>query len=246
MEKLSVIILAAGQGKRMKNPDLPKVMVELLDKPLLGHVLDQVDKLWPDKVVLVIGHKREKIIEKYENKLGIEFAIQAEQLGTGHAVMSAKDNLKSFVGSTLILLGDVPLLKADTLKKFIVGHQKNEAKLSVMSTIAPDPSGYGRIERDSAGNFIKITEHKDASEEVRKIDEINSGIFLVDNKMLFESLDKIKNNNAQGEYYLTDIVEVLRNEGEKISAVAAADFTELRGINSPDDLKDVEQYLKGS
>lgn len=246
MEKLSVIVLAAGQGKRMKNPELPKVMVELAGKPLLAYVLDAVDEIKPEKTVLVIGHKKEKIIEAYKNKEGIEFAVQEEQLGTGHAVMSAQENLRDFSGMTLILLGDVPLLKASTLKKFIDGHLENNAKLSVMSAIAPDPTGYGRIVRDENNDFIKITEHKDATDEIRKIDEINSGIFLVDNQKLFASLDRINNTNAQKEYYLTDIVEIMRNDGDKLSAVAAAEYNELRGINSPENLKEVEQILKGN
>jgi UDP-N-acetylglucosamine diphosphorylase/glucosamine-1-phosphate N-acetyltransferase len=245
MEKLSVIILAAGQGKRMKNPELPKVMVELKGKPLLAYVLDAVDEINPLKTVLVVGHKKEKIIDAYQNKAGIEFAVQEQQLGTGHAVMSAKENLADFEGMTLILLGDVPLLKASTLQKFIDGHIQNDAKLSVMSAIAPDPTGYGRIVRDSDGNFVKITEHKDASDEIKKIDEINSGIFLVDNQRLFDSLDKINNTNAQKEYYLTDIVEIMLNEGDKLSAVTAASYNELRGINSPENLKEVEEILKG-
>jgi lactoylglutathione lyase len=239
--KTAVVILAAGQGKRMKNPDLPKVLVSLAEKPLLGHVLDKVESLDPDKTIIVIGHKREKVRDfcnrHYE---WCEFAIQEEQLGTGHAVDQARDELLDFDGNVLILAGDVPLLTFETISKFIQHHKDNNSVLSVLSTSAPDPTGYGRIVRNENGDFINITEHKDATDEIRKINEINSGVFLVDSKILFTSLSEVNNENAQGEYYLTDIVDIVRNKDMQVHAFNVADFDELQGVNSPEDLKKAE------
>lgn len=241
---ISVIILAAGQGKRMNNPDLPKVLVNLGDKPMLSYVLDSVNDLNPDQIIIVIGHKREKVRDFcnrfYEN---ISFAIQEQQLGTGHAVDQAREYLHNFTGDVLILAGDVPLLKSDTLNKFIDLHVKSYSQLSVLSTIATNPKGYGRIVRNSTGLFIKITEHKDADTEVLKIHEINSGIFLVNSRILFDLLSKIDNKNAQGEYYLTDIVDLAVASGINVNAFNCAEYDELQGINSPEDLEKAELAL---
>ena len=239
---IAVVILAAGQGKRMKNPELPKVLVSLNDKPLLGYVLDSVKQLEPSKTVIIIGHKREKVRDfcnrHYSN---IEFAIQEEQLGTGHAVDQARENLADFSGDVLILAGDVPLLTYNTLLKFSELHNNAASKLSVMTTTAPDPKGYGRIVRDADNNFMRITEHKDADEATLKIDEINSGVFLADAKILFDALAKLSNNNAQGEYYLTDIIEIAREEGIIVNAFNCAAYEELQGVNSPEDLDRAEK-----
>jgi len=241
---LSVVILAAGKGKRMNNPDLPKVLVELDNKPLLVHVLDQTQALHPNQIVIVVGHMKEKVKNHisslpFEN---ISFVDQDDQLGTGHAVDQAREELKNFEGDTLILLGDVPLLRAQTLKNFISKHVETESDLSVLSAKTIDPTGYGRICRDSNGDFTKITEHKDCNDEELRVDEINSGIFCVNNSKLFSSLKNISNQNAQGEYYLTDIVEIIKNDGGKVMADPAAGFDELQGINSMDDLERAEKY----
>lgn len=241
---LSVVILAAGKGKRMNNPDLPKVLVELDNKPLLVHVLEQTHELHPNKVVIVVGHMKEKV-KTHISSLSfdnISFVDQDDQLGTGHAVDQARPELESFEGDTLILLGDVPLLRAQTLKNFISKHVETGSDLSVLSAKTLDPTGYGRICRDADGNFTKITEHKDCSEEELLVDEINSGIFCVNNSKLFNALKSISNNNAQGEYYLTDIVEIIKNDGGKVMAEPAAGFDELQGINSMDDLARAEKY----
>jgi UDP-N-acetylglucosamine diphosphorylase/glucosamine-1-phosphate N-acetyltransferase len=242
-KSLAVVILAAGKGKRMKNPDLPKVLVPLTGKPLLGHVLDKVSPLEPSKTVIVIGHLKEKVID-YVNGLGrdnMSFAVQSEQLGTGHAVDMAREELADFDGNVLILAGDVPLLTSKTLMAFSQNHDETGSDCSVLSTTAPDPTGYGRIIRDGEGNFLRITEHKDASEEEREVDEINSGIFCVDCKKLFDSLAKVDNKNAQGEYYLTDIIDILRGENAVVTAWNGADFDELQGVNNVDDLKRAEE-----
>lgn len=241
MNKIAILILAAGKGKRMKS-DLPKVLAKLADKPLIQHVIETTQHVSPDKTILIVGHKKEDVISFVDslNLANIEYAVQSEQLGTGHAVMMAEDNLKEFDGEVLILAGDVPLLSTSTINNFIKIHNDNEAIVSVLSTIAPEPTGYGRIVRDDNGNFTKITEEKDADEKIKKIDEINSGIFLVNSKKLFDSLHKIENNNAQKEYYLTDIIEILKNQNIPVYAHNLAKFDELQGINSQDDLKRAE------
>lgn len=241
----AIVILAAGMGKRMKNPNLPKVLVEMLGKPLLAHVMDEAQKIDPKEIVVITGHMREKVdtflAEKYSFA---KTAIQEEQLGTGHAVDQAEAALKDFEGNVLILCGDVPLLRHSTLKNFINFHNENNADCSVLSADAPDPTGYGRIVRDSEGNFLKIVEHKDATEAEKEITEFNSGVYFVDAKLLFNSLKQVSNDNAQGEYYLTDIIEILAINGKSVQAYKGAKFEELLGVNSPEQLEECERYHK--
>lgn len=244
--KLAVIILAAGKGKRMNNPDLPKVLAEIDSKPLIYYVLSQVNKLNPQQTILVVGNHKEMVIDYVEKSEfnDIQFVTQSEQLGTGHAVEMARDLLLQFDGEVLILAGDVPLLQSESLSRFINLHNECGSDISVLSTTAPNPQGYGRIVRDHDNNFLKITEHKDADDEIRKIDEINSGIYIVNAKMLFDSLKKVQNNNTQGEYYLTDIIEILKSEGKKVHAINTAPFDELQGINTSEELAKAEElYL---
>ena len=248
---LAILILAAGKGKRMNNPEIPKVLVKLNNQPLLYYVLSQTQKLEPLKTVIVVGHKKEQVIEfcnstdlhSDESPYKIEYAVQHQQLGTGNAVLVSEFNFDDNDYAVLILAGDVPLLRAETLSRFIQLHSDSHSDCSVLSTIAPNPFGYGRIVRDNEGNFLKITEQKDASEEIKQINEINSGIFLVNSKILFESLKKIKNNNAQNEYYLTDIVEILKNNNMNVNAFACAEFNELQGINTNEELLNAEKYF---
>lgn len=238
---LAVIILAAGKGKRMNNPDNPKVLVDLKGKPIISYVLDKVDQLIPDKVIMIVGHLKENIIE-FVNKSrfkNVSFVSQDNQLGTGHAVDQAREELNDFEGNVLILAGDVPLITKKALENFIIYHKEYKSDLSVLTTIAPDPTGYGRIVRDKKGSIIRIIEHKDANEEEKQLKEINSGIFLVDSGLLFKALSKVSNENAQGEYYLTDIVDILKKDGRKVMAYNGAQFDELQGVNSPDDLRKV-------
>lgn len=243
---ISVVILAAGKGKRMNNPDLPKVLAELNGKPLIQYVLNQIEQLYPDKVVTIVGHHKEQVIEFIDN-LGLlnhTFAEQNNQLGTGHAVIQTKEELSDFNGNILILCGDVPLLQFETLNHFINKHQEEDSDLSVLTAITSNPFGYGRIVRNSENEFERIVEEKDASSIEKFITEINSGIYLVDCQKLFYALGKIENSNAQGEYYLTDIVGILKNEGNKINAFDLVSFDEMQGINSQDDLLRAAKYLE--
>ncbi|MDT3741053.1 MAG: sugar phosphate nucleotidyltransferase [Candidatus Kapabacteria bacterium] len=245
-KKIAVVVLAAGLGKRMNNPNLPKVLAEIESKPLIYYVLSEVYNLNPSRIILVVGNLKELVIEYINNSkfMNIEFVNQERQLGTGHAVDQAKSLLSEFEGDTLILAGDVPLLKSESLNRFINLHNAAGSDISVLSTSAPNPQGYGRIVRDKDGNFIKITEHKDADDDIRRIDEINSGIYVVNTQLLFESLSKVHNNNAQGEYYLTDIIEILKNDGKKVFAINSAPFNELQGINTSEELANAAEIYK--
>lgn len=239
----SIIILAAGQGKRMMDKSNAKVMANLAGKPLIRHVLNQVDLLDSEKTVVVIGYQKQKVIDyikSYRND--ILFVEQHEQLGTGHAVDQAENIFKNYDGNILILCGDVPNLRASSLNKFIDKHNSNFADASVLSTITSNPFGYGRIIRNKLGDFIKIVEEKDANPQEKRVNEINSGVYLVKSNLLFNSLKSISNNNAQGEYYLTDIIDILRNQNNKVMAFNVAEFDELQGVNSPKDLIRAEKY----
>ncbi len=246
VNELAIIILAAGLGKRMNNPELPKVLAELKGKPLIEHVLDASSALGAARNVLIVGHHKEKVISRLEEDGydGVEFVSQDSQLGTGHAVEQAREALSNFDGLVLILAGDVPLLSTKTLQNFLKMHAATAADLTVLSTMAPNPRGYGRIVRSGEGDFLRITEEKDADEETKKIKEINSGVYLVSRKMLFEALSKVSNNNAQGEYYLTDIISILASERAKVAAFNGAGYDEIHGVNSPADLKEVEDVLE--
>lgn len=240
-KELAVLILAAGKGKRMNNPDLPKVMANLKGIPLIGHVLKGLQTLLPNHVLVIVGHQKEKVIEYLSGTFGsVDTVVQEEQLGTGHAVAQAKSNLSNFNGDVLILSGDVPLMRGKTLESFIEEHRSSEATISVLTALVPDATGYGRIVRDSLGRFVSIVEHKDADDSIRQIKEINSGIYCVDSAKLFESLEKVNNNNVQGEYYLTDIIALLYNSGERVVATSCNDYREIMGINTSEELTTAE------
>jgi UDP-N-acetylglucosamine diphosphorylase/glucosamine-1-phosphate N-acetyltransferase len=243
--KLATIILAAGKGKRMKNPDKSKVMFELNGKPLIQHVVDLALKIHSDKIELIVGHQKQSVInfigEKYPDDISrIKFAHQDEQLGTGHAVMQTYEELKDFKGDVLILSGDVPMLKFETIEKFLSFHYDNKFQASLLSAIFDDPFGYGRIIRDSENNFVDIREEKDSSEKEKKIKEINSGIYIINNELLFEAIKTLKTDNSQGEYYLTDVFKYFRDKGIKIGAIPVDNNIEICGINTIDQLKELE------
>jgi UDP-N-acetylglucosamine diphosphorylase/glucosamine-1-phosphate N-acetyltransferase len=247
MKDLAIVILAAGLGKRMNNPDLPKVMSKLMNRPLIDYVLEEAQKIGPKKIVLVVGYHKELVIDfvknlDYDNTYFVE---QKEQLGTGHAVMQAKEELADFDGNVLVLCGDVPLIRSKTLIKLITNHNNKEADVSVLSAIVKDPTGYGRIFRNwDTGEFTKIVEQKDADTNIKRIREVNSGVFVVDSKLLFSALDEVSNTNSQGEYYLTDIAEILKNKDMNVIAFPAADPSELVGVNSPEQLAEAEEFYK--
>ena len=243
--KLTVAILAAGKGTRMNVPDLPKVLVPMNGKPLLEYVLETIENLNSSKTVVILGHEKEKVTHfiSQNNYSNIKTVLQEPQLGTGHAVDQTRNELIDSNSDVMILCGDVPLLTLETLKSFIKYHNDNESSLTVLSAIAPNPTGYGRVIRDETNNFTRIVEQKDANEEEKEVTEINSGTYLVKSDLLFSALERVNNSNAQGEYYLTDIVEIIKNDGYKVMAFPTSNIDEIQGINSIEDLKIAEVKL---
>lgn len=241
MNDLAVIILAAGKGTRMKS-DLPKVFHEILGEPMLSYVLKAVKELKPAKTLLVVGHQRALLMDYYKD-WPVKFVVQDPQLGTGHAVMQAKDELADFEGTVLVLAGDVPLLSVQTLRKLINVHHKTKAAATDLTAILADAGSYGRIVRSKDGKIERIVEKKDATPEELKITEINTGTFCFEKKALFEALAEVKAENAQQEYYLTDTLEILKRKGLPIHAVVADDPSEIEGINTKDQLDAVEKIL---
>lgn len=235
------VILAAGMGTRMKSK-MPKVLHKVCGKPLSKWVIDASKAAGADKVCAVVGHKAETV----KDVLGdvCEFALQAEQKGTGHAVMQAIDVIKNSKGEVVILNGDTPLITAETINKAIEYHKNNGNQATVITAILDDATGYGRIVRDNDGSVLKIVEQKDASEEEKKINEVNSGMYVFDAQSLVYALDKITPNNAQGEYYLTDTLEILLSAGKKIGGYAISDNDEIRGINDRVQLNEAENIMQ--
>ena len=238
---VAAVVLAAGMGKRM-NSDLAKVLHEMAGKPLLGHVLDTLDELGVARVVAVIGHQRERVQETFAGRARLEWAIQAEQRGTGHACMMAEPVLRGFPGTVLVVCGDTPLLTARTLHELLERHARSHAQVTVLSMRLPDPEGYGRIVRTADGEGIeRIVEEKDASPAERGLDEVNSGIYAFDHAALSGVLGALTANNSQGEYYLTDTVSLLQARGARAAVWCAPDARELLGINTPDQLAEAER-----
>jgi len=236
----AAVVLAAGKGKRMKS-DLPKVLHRIGDRPMITIILDTLARCHLDKIVVVIGHEGEQVKEALK-EYPVDFVWQRDQLGTGHAVDQARPVLQDFQGTTLVAAGDVPFLSQESIEKLFTVHEQERAAATCLSAILEDASGYGRIIREPNGNLMqRIVEHKDASAEERKINEINSGTFCFDNQALFEALRHVSNDNAQGEYYLTDTVEILRQGGQRTAVTAADDPDELRGVNSVEQLSELEQ-----
>lgn len=225
------------------NSDLPKVLHLLGGKPLIEHVLDAAEQLEPDRLIVVVGHRREEVQAQLGNR-GIAFVTQDPQLGTGHAVQQAYPVLAGIDGEVIVLSGDVPLLRANTLCELLSAHRQGQVIATVLSTQAPDPADYGRIIRNSDGNFMRIVEAREATDEEREICEINSGIYCFDIGALFDALSEIKPDNRKGEYYLTDVIGVLKDRGLAVQAVDLANFREVRGINTERELLDAEQDLR--
>ena len=241
MAKLTAVILAAGKGTRMKSK-LPKVLHKVGGHPMLEHVMDAAEAAGCRDNVVVIGHGAELVRELVGNRARI--ALQAEQLGTGHAVLQAADTLKDFTGTVMILCGDTPLLEATELQKFYEEHVKSGAAATVMSAMMEDPFGYGRILRDANGDVAGIVEQKDASEEQKLIKEINTGNYCVEAPLLFEVLKTLGNDNAQGEYYLTDVLAKLRALGKKVGGMVTADSEMIMGVNSRRQLAEAESCMR--
>lgn len=245
---LEVLILAAGLGTRMRS-NLAKVLHKLDGRPLISHVCRTATALAPQKVYVVVGHQGDDVKSAVLDELNAEnagFAWQPEQLGTGHAVNCAREFLENNDSVLLVLSGDVPMIRAETLAALIQKHQMHRgrgAACTVLTVNLHDPTGYGRIVRDEGGVFDRIVEQKDANDEQKQIKEINSGIYCFNTKKLFSALTRVKNNNAQGEYYLTDVPALLREEGENVAIYRHPDSYEIEGINNRVQLADMERTL---
>ena len=241
MSNRNAIILAAGQGTRMKSK-LYKVLHPVCGKPMVQHVIDQVKSLNINEIVTIVGHGAEKV----KDQLGEDsrYALQAEQLGTAHAVQQAGEMLADKEGVTIVVCGDTPLIKAETMEALFKHHEETSAKATILTARAEDPTGYGRIVRNAEGFVEKIVEHKDANEQERSINEINTGTYCFDNKMLFEAIQNVSNDNVQGEYYLPDVIEILKKQGEIVSAYVTDSFAETLGVNDRVALAEAERTMK--
>lgn len=234
------IILAAGKGTRMKSKH-PKVVHKVCGKEMVNHVIDVSKKSGVQDVVVILGHGSETVKESIPSDSQI--AMQTEQLGTGHAVKMAKEYINDD-DTIVVLCGDTPLVKEDTLRRLFAYHVEKGYVATVLTTKVDNPTGYGRIIRDNHEDLLKIVEQKDASEEEKLVNEINSGIYCFDGKSLRESLDLIDNNNAQGEYYLTDTIKIMRDRGQKVGAYNGSTIEELMGVNSRVELSKAEEIMR--
>jgi UDP-N-acetylglucosamine diphosphorylase/glucosamine-1-phosphate N-acetyltransferase len=234
-EGFRTIILAAGKGKRMKS-ELAKVLHPVCGEPMLSHAVRAAQAAGSGEIVVVIGHQAERIRELYR-QADLVFAEQREQLGTGHAVLQTADAFAGYQGTVVILCGDVPLIRPDTVRELYARHKDRQATVTVLTTIPGDPVAYGRIVRTENGGVARIVEAKDATPEEKGIREINTGIYCVEAPFLFEAVASLGNNNAQREYYLTDIVEIACRRGLRVEASLAPDPVEVMGINTLDELE---------
>jgi len=237
----SAIILAAGKGKRMKSK-LPKVLHKVCGKEMVNQVIDTLKKCDINDINLVIGNGAEQVRKATEDR-NVTYSIQEEQLGTGHALLCAKDFLKDKDGIVAVFTGDAPLITEETVKSFFRFHEEGKHKATILTALVEDATGYGRIIRNEKGEVVKIVEHKDCTKEELKVNEINSGMYCFDIKELMESLDKLNNNNSQGEYYLTDVIEILRNKNLKVGALSV-NADEIKGVNSRVQLAEAEEILR--
>ena len=240
-QDLAVIILAGGKGTRMKS-SLAKVLLPLAGHPLLHYTLDLSSKLNPVQTIVVVGHQADQVQQAFADR-GVEFVLQHEQLGTGHAAKQAKEKLENFKGLVLVLCGDMPLIRSDTLLEMVAGHRVSGAKCTVLTLKSDGLHDFGRIIRDEKGLILKIVEFKDASDVEKKVDEFNSGVYCFDSWLFFKALEHIGSNNAQNEYYLTDTIEYLVRKRYPVQATQTQDANEILGINSPDDLNRAKRLL---
>jgi UDP-N-acetylglucosamine diphosphorylase/glucosamine-1-phosphate N-acetyltransferase len=223
--------------------DLPKVLHTINDRALISHILGTVKSIPADRICVVVGYQAGLVRQTCMDE-PVEFVMQEPQLGTGHAVMQCKPALQDFDGTVLVLNGDVPCLRSDTIRTFIRMHDRAEASATVLTTTMTDPSGYGRIIRGQDASLLRIVEEKDASEDERGIGEVNTGLFCFEKNALFSALAGIDRENTQNEYYLTDVISVMKNGGLKVNAHLIENHREVAGINTDSELEMVRQYMQ--
>ncbi len=241
---LAVVIMAAGKGTRMKNPDMAKVMYPINGRPMIDYVIDLAMELDSRRIVAVVGWQKDAVIEHLrQSGRPVEFAEQIPQLGTGHAVMQAEPVLKNHDGNVLVLSGDVPTLSVTTIKLLIDHHDSTDVVATVLTAEPADATGYGRILRGGDGTVIGIVEQRDATEEQRRIREINSGIYVFDSRHLFQGLQHITPTNVQKEYYLTDVFGYFWRNNLRVAAVKASEASEIQGINNLEQLEEARSIM---
>jgi len=237
------VILAAGKSKRMHS-DMPKVLHPACGRPMIEYVLDAARAAGCSRIVVVVGHKADVVKEALAHHRDVEFALQSEQLGTGHAVMMAREQLADYDGPVLVLTGDTPLLKASSLARLLKEQRDHQASCVVGTARTENNEGLGRIVRDAQGEFLRIVEQKDATPDERTITEINTGCFAYDCRSLFTALTDVRPNNLQAEYYLTDCAEILRKAGKVVRAACLFEISEAMGVNTQEQLQEVERVMK--
>lgn len=234
------LILAAGEGKRMKSAT-SKVLHKVCGKEMVNHVIDIMRKAGFQEVNVIVGRSKEQVMDKTASR-GVSYSVQEEQLGTGHAVLCAKEFLAGKEGTVAIFTGDAPLVREETVREMMDSHERGGYSATLLTSVIEDPTGYGRVQR--VGDDVhRIIEHKDCTEEERKLQEINAGMYLFDVQALLSALAKLKNDNAQGEYYLTDVIEIMKMENLKVGATIT-EFDETRGVNSRAQLAEAEAILR--
>lgn len=238
-----VIILAAGEGKRMKSSKA-KVLHEILDIPMVLYVVKIAHQVAGNNVILVVGNQAEAVRKVVSAKYDVTFSLQSEQLGTGHAVSCATPYIPENTEQVIVLCGDVPLLKPETVHRLLNDHIKAKRDITILATEVDNPEGYGRILLDNNQNVTGIVEETDATDEQKEIKIINTGIFCINKEILFDFLQKIMPSNAQGEFYLTDIVEISYNARKAIGTMVAKDVEEFVGVNTAQDLKTAENLMR--
>tara|TARA_Y100000590_G_C15736577_1_gene1018714 strand:+ start:1889 stop:2629 length:741 start_codon:yes stop_codon:yes gene_type:complete len=239
---LSTIILAAGKGTRM-NSKMPKVLHKVGNQSMIMHVINTAYQLGAEKILAVLGYQYKMIQESIDNP-SVEYVLQEKQLGTAHAVLQCQHLLKSFNGNILILYGDAPLIQISTLSKLLKLHEQTKSWCTLLTTDLPNPTGYGRIIRNQNMDLIKIVEEKDATNEERKIIEVNSGFYLFNSKILFRLLPLVKNDNNQNEYYLPDVINLIIKEKGKVAIDKINNYIEIQGVNNIEQLTKVNEYYK--
>ncbi|MFQ5787440.1 MAG: bifunctional UDP-N-acetylglucosamine diphosphorylase/glucosamine-1-phosphate N-acetyltransferase GlmU [Thermodesulfobacteriota bacterium] len=239
---ISVIVLAAGKGKRMRS-SLPKILHSILGQPIISYILESIKVISPQNTILVLGHGSNEV-KKSLNYEQIDCVIQKKQLGTGHAVYTTRRKLRNFNGTIVIINGDSPLISPGTLKKFINSHEKTNSMLSILTADVRNPHGYGRVIRNSMGQVVRIIEEKDANANQTNINEINSGVYCVESRFLWKALGQIDRSNDQKELYLTDIVEIASKGGKKVNVIVSKDSEEILGINNRVELSRVEEIIR--
>jgi len=234
----TTLIMAAGLGKRMKS-DLPKVLHKMAGRPMVHYVIELAKSVGSDRVILIIGHKRELVIKETRDA-DVEWVVQEQQLGTGDAVQVCYDLLRDYTGDVLVLSGDVPLLRAESVKEALDVHLSTNSSATVFTFEPEEAAGYGRIVRGAEDELVRIVEQKDATESELNIREVNGGIYFFNSVDMYDALKEVNNDNASGEYYITDTIEILRGKGKRLSAYLVNDPNEMAGVNSKEQLAELE------